>query len=548
MTGAAGSFVERQPLWEKFTGQTWEQHRGSGWTDAVHPDDRERIAELWRHSCETRTPYQSRGRLWHGPSQSWHHYVGRAVPLLNTDGSVREWVGCVADVHEQKMAEEATQRSEAHLNEELRAISRLQKLSAQLVQQGELKPLLEAILAAAADLTGTDKGNIQIYNPDTRMLRILVHQGLGWRLVEHFAEDGWVATCSQAASKTERVIVEDVELHHLRGTVELEIVIEDGIRSIQSTPLIGRDGRLLGMLNNHYRVPGRPNDQKLRYIDLLARQAADLLERSHAETALRDAHAQIADRAVHLEELVSERTAKLQEMIAELQHVSYAIVHDMRAPLRAMSTFADAILQDISSAQSTAQTLDFCRRKITAAARLDKLIQDSLSYTKAVLQDVPLQPVDLATLVRGLVETYPNLQPERAEIIFEDQLPVVLGEESLLTRCFSNLLGTAVKFVRKGVRPQIRIRCYNHGGTATITVEDNGIGISKQGRERLFGMFQRLTTEYEGTGIGLAVVRKVAERMGGKVGAESEPGKGSRFWVELRTATRPTEPAREASL
>jgi len=265
----------------------------------------------------------------------------------------------------------------------------------------------------------------------------------------------------------------------------------------------------------------------------------DMTERKRMEVALRDAHEQLGSRAVHLEKLVEERTAKLGEMVSELQHVSYAISHDMRAPLRAMSTFASIVQQEIGNTQSAAPQLrDYCARIVTASSRLDRLIQDSLSYTKAVLAEVPLRPVDLSKLVRELIETYPNLHPEKAKIVIEDPLPVVLGEESLLTQCFSNLLGNAVKFVSPGVRPRIEVRAHTQNGVARIGLHDNGIGISTAAQARLFGMFQRLTGEYEGTVIGLAIVRKVVERMGGKVGAESEPGKGSVFWVELLLANQ----------
>jgi PAS domain S-box-containing protein len=262
----------------------------------------------------------------------------------------------------------------------------------------------------------------------------------------------------------------------------------------------------------------------------------DITERKRAEQALTEAHAQLGSRAVHLENLIQERTASLREMVNELQHVSYAIAHDMRAPLRAMNTFANVVLEQVSASPVAPQVHDYCHRIITAAGRLDKLIQDALHYTKSVLQEVPLQPVDLSKLIPSLVETYPNLQPERADIIIADPLPVVLGEESLLTQCFSNLLGNAVKFVANGNRPQIQIRTVLSGSFARITIEDNGIGIPLQAQPRLFGMFQRLNHDFEGTGIGLAIVRKVVERMGGKVGAESEPGKGSRFWLELQLA------------
>ena len=238
------------------------------------------IIKAFRKTLETGEPSHSRDFAPLRPDKGQaevHEWELHPVTLPDGDSGV---ICYDFDTTALRTAEQALRDSEARLHEELRAKSRLEELSARLVRQGELKPLLQEILAAAADLTGTDKGNIQIYNPQTRMLRIVVHQGLGQRLVEHFAEDGWGASCSKAASQFDRVVVEDTQkLEHLRGTVELEIVLEDDIRSIQCTPLVSRDGRLLGMLNNHYRVPGRPDDEKLRYIDLLARQAADLIER-----------------------------------------------------------------------------------------------------------------------------------------------------------------------------------------------------------------------------------------------------------------------------
>src|SRR5207342_3023164 len=101
----------------------------------------------------------------------------------------------------------------------------------------------------------------------------------------------------------------------------------------------------------------------------------------------------------------------------------------------------------------------------------------------------PLHAVDLSRLIPGLIESYPNLRSDKAEIVIEDALPVVMGEESLLTQCFSNLLGNAVKFVAAGTRPQVRVRVQNGSGTARIIIADNGIGIPQESQRRLFGMF-----------------------------------------------------------
>jgi signal transduction histidine kinase len=268
----------------------------------------------------------------------------------------------------------------------------------------------------------------------------------------------------------------------------------------------------------------------------------DVTERKRIGEDLLQAKEQLRRHAESLEKTVKERTAKMQEMIDELQHVSYSIVHDMRAPLRAMRSFALMLEEECASCPRNV-SLEYLGRIQTASARMDRLITDALQYTKAVLEEVPLAPVNLAELVRGLLQTYPNLHPDKAEILLEGELPVVLGNEALLTQCFSNLLGNAVKFVDPGRKPQVRIRAERSDGTTRIWVEDNGIGIPAHAHGRLFGMFQRLNSKYEGTGIGLAIVRKVVERMDGKVGVESEAGKGSRFWVELRHAEGGTEGA-----
>jgi signal transduction histidine kinase len=173
---------------------------------------------------------------------------------------------------------------------------------------------------------------------------------------------------------------------------------------------------------------------------------------------------------------------------------------------------------------------------MTSADRMDALIRDALNYSRAVRQELPSEPVDAAALLRGMLDSYPELQPSRARIQVQGELPMVLGNEAGLTQCFSNLLSNAVKFVKPGQRPEVRIWAEQQDGWARIWVEDNGIGIPESMLPRVFDMFSRGHTTYEGTGIGLALVRKVTDRMGGKAGVESEQGKGSRFWLKLRLA------------
>jgi signal transduction histidine kinase len=156
-------------------------------------------------------------------------------------------------------------------------------------------------------------------------------------------------------------------------------------------------------------------------------------------------------------------------------------------------------------------------------------------YSRSVRQELPLELVDSDALLRGMLSSYPELQPSKARVDIEGELPVVLANKAGLTQCFSNLLANSVKFVKPAEIPQIRIWSEHQEGWAAIYVEDKGIGISEPMLPRVFDMFSRGHRGYEGTGIGLALVRKAMDRMGGKVGVESKEGSGSRFWLKLQS-------------
>jgi signal transduction histidine kinase len=257
----------------------------------------------------------------------------------------------------------------------------------------------------------------------------------------------------------------------------------------------------------------------------------DVTERKRAEEALRSAHDQLASRAVHLERLVEERTSKLNETIGDLEAFSYSIVHDLRAPLRAMANFARLLVAECGPISTTSN--DYANRISTAAERMDMLIQDVLSYSRVARIDLPLAALDVGVLLRGMLETYPAFQPPHAHVELEGDFPRVRANEAALTQCISNLLGNAVKFVAPGVTPRVRVWAETRDERVRLFFQDNGIGIEKEAHENIFKMFHRLSKRYEGTGVGLSIVKKAVEKMRGKVGVESEPGKGSTFWLEL---------------
>jgi PAS domain S-box-containing protein len=241
-----------------------------------------------------------------------------------------------------------------------------------------------------------------------------------------------------------------------------------------------------------------------------------------------------------LEQTVTERTARLKETLAELESFSYSISHDMRAPLRSMQGFAAILMEEC--ADEISPEAKACLDRITAAAeRMDRLIQDVLTFSRVARADFVTERVDLHRLVNGIMESYPNLHSPKATITVEGKLPTVLGNTAGLTQCLSNLLGNAVKFVAPGVSPEVRVWSEPLVGQADswvrLYVKDNGIGIPPEAYDKIFEMFHRLSKKYDGTGIGLAIVKKAVERMGGKVGLTSVPGSGSTFWLDLRLAT-----------
>jgi len=238
-----------------------------------------------------------------------------------------------------------------------------------------------------------------------------------------------------------------------------------------------------------------------------------------------------------LEKTVAERTASLREAIAQMEEFSYSVSHDLRAPVRAMQGYAHAVLEDYGD-RLDETVRDYLGRIMQSGSRMDRLIQDVLTYSRVSRTEMKLQPVDLDQLVRSILQQYPEFESSRAKITIARKLPSVLGHEPSLTQVISNLLSNAVKFVSPGTKPEVLIRSEVHGAQIRLWVEDNGIGIKPQYQSRLFGMFERIHPEerYEGTGIGLAIVRKATERMDGKVGVESDGIHGSRFWIQLAAA------------
>ena len=255
---------------------------------------------------------------------------------------------------------------------------------------------------------------------------------------------------------------------------------------------------------------------------------------------LKRAQGVLADHAGVLTEQVEARTAELVETIGELEAFSYSVSHDMRAPLRAMQGFSRLLLEK-NSTTLDAESLDQLRRIAASAARMDALINDVLTYSRLLRSEIPLQSINLDDLVRSVVATYPQLHAPGVDISLRGPLPTVLANEASLTQCLSNLLSNAVKFIAPGSTARVRVHADEIEGQARLWIEDNGIGIEPADQERIWNIFTQVgqSKSYQGTGIGLAIVRKAIHRMNGTTGVESALGQGSKFWIRMSKGGTP---------
>lgn len=253
----------------------------------------------------------------------------------------------------------------------------------------------------------------------------------------------------------------------------------------------------------------------------------DLTERREAEKAL------------------AEKAQQLEAVNAELEQFAYVASHDLRQPLRTVSSYLGLIEKSLQPESLTDDIKSFLGFAVNGAKRMDDLILGLLEYSRtgktSELVAAPLSKV----IHNAMVNLTVAIDENKAEIVVSDSLPTIKGDPTELTRLFQNLIGNAVKYHASGKHPKIGIDCRRQGGEWLISVRDNGIGIAPKDRDRAFAIFQRLVpqNEYEGTGIGLAVCKKIIDHHGGRIWVESEVDVGSTFFVALPTSEQYVTPA-----
>ena len=250
----------------------------------------------------------------------------------------------------------------------------------------------------------------------------------------------------------------------------------------------------------------------------------------------------MSDRKALLEELkrhadeLEIRVQEREQSNAELEAFAYSVSHDLRAPLRAIVGFAEALQEDCAK-DLDHQGREYLEEIIKAAARMNTLVQDLLEYGRISRVNLQLAPVNLKDAIGNAMRQLGNDFSGSIDVQVSPDLWVLAHEQALAQVTF-NLLSNAVKFHKKGESPEVHLSAAAHNGSVRLSVIDKGIGIAPQHRERIWQVFERLHDRetYPGTGIGLAIVKRAIGRMGGKCGVESEVGKGSTFWIELPQA------------
>jgi PAS domain S-box-containing protein len=321
-----------------------------------------------------------------------------------------------------------------------------------------------------------------------------------------------------------------------RWHVEFARTCGAGERFRSEYRFLARDGRVV-WVHGEAQVVRNAAGQPL----FLQGIAYDITEKKQAEAVLRGLNVElerrVQERTAELEKanmVLSQQAEELARSNADLEQFAYVASHDLQEPLRMVGSFTQLLAKRYQG-QLGADADDFIHFIVEGAVRMQHLINDLLTYSRVGRENKEFAPIDCSLLVNTARTYLSKAIEESGATVTVDPLPTVLGEESQLLQLFQNLLANAIKFRLKDRQPQVHVGSRQENGTWLLWVKDNGIGIEPQYAERIFLIFQRLHSrrDYPGTGMGLAICRKIVEGHGGRIWVESEPGRGSIFYFTL---------------
>ncbi|HTF87620.1 MAG TPA: CHASE3 domain-containing protein [Planctomycetota bacterium] len=521
LVDAENRILYMSPAVQSVEGFTPEELIGRNGTENTHPDDLPLLdGYVQRLVAHPGQPVPVLWRRQHKDGR-WLWLEGVATNLLH-DPAVGAIVTNYRDVTERKRAEEAIRDSEEHF----RFLNELAESTRRLADPGQIMSVMTRMLGRHL---GASRCAYADVDKDGEKFNILHDYTDGCAsTVGSYRLSLFGARAVATLQHGQTLIIRDVDRELLPGS-GADMFNAIGIKAIITCPLV-KDGVLRAMMAVHQSMP---RDWKPPEIAIVR----EVVERCWATIQRRAAEEQVQQLNVELEERVSMRTLELEAANLELEAFSYSISHDLRAPLRAVDGFAQAVVEDFAPllpAEGQRQ-LNVIR---ASAQFMGRLIDDLLSFSRLGRQALTKQTVQTEMLVRAVLT---SLQAERTgreiEIDLGD-LPPCQGDPALLKQVWTNLLSNALKYTGKREHPTLTIGSTEQAGERVFFVRDNGAGFDMRYSKKLFGVFQRLhrSEEFEGTGVGLAIVQRIIHRHGGRVWAEAEPDHGATFFFTLAGA------------
>ncbi|HVR75480.1 MAG TPA: PAS domain S-box protein [Planctomycetota bacterium] len=474
-TDAGGAFVAAQPAWEAYTGQTWVMHRGWGWTQAIHPDDREAVKALWTKAIKEGTSYESQGRVWNEASREHRYFVARGVPIFNEDGSVREWIGTITDVHERREAEQNRRDAE-----------------------GRFRHLATK---APMGIVFADAGGSCVYVNERwchlTELTADAAMGEGWLAAVHPDDRDRVSAGWKAAVKARREHILEFRFQTSTGKV---IHVES-----TAVALNGQGADVTGYM--------------CIVLDVTERKRAEL-QRGQLLEDERRARVE-AERASHLKD----------EFLSTLSH-------ELRSPLSAILGWTRLIRDGKLGPEEGARGLETIERNVQVQTQLIEDLLDMSRIVSGKLR-VQMQRVDLLSVIEAAIgSALPAAEAKgiRIQKVLDTEGGLVMGDPGRLQQVFWNLFSNAIKFTPRGGKVQVtlqRVESY-----VEVQVTDTGQGIHADFLPHVFEQFCQAdgstTRKHGGLGLGLSIVRNLVELHAGAVHARSPgEGRGATFKVLL---------------